>query len=144
MSKIDIAVCCITVIIVAAIAIPNLYQGIVRSRSPRNRTVSDMLTIGKALERYRVDTGQFPILLEGRLRDIVFAKSHEKGLTNNDYTGAWKDAWKEPFYYSGTQAGYTLKSFGQDRRAGSSGGEFDSDIVYSNGSFIAPSALVSP
>jgi general secretion pathway protein G len=126
-------------VIIAAIAIPNLLTGF--SRSKRGRTVADMRAIGTALGSYQVDNDLFPILEGGKFKDIAFKTQLADGLTTSYYEGAEKDAWRKDFYYSSDGYGYTLKSFGKDRKPGGNGG-FNSDIVYINGSFVAPSAIV--
>lgn len=124
--------------IIAAIVIPNLLTGI--SRSPRSRTAADIRAIGTALGSYQVDTDVFPVCEEGTFEDIAFKTYLSEGLTRSYYEGTSKDAWGKDFYYSSDGQGYTLKSWGKDGKAGATG-EFDSDIVYINGSFLAPSVL---
>jgi hypothetical protein len=106
----------------------------------RNLMVADMRAIGTALGSYQFDTGHFPLLTQGTFREIAFQSRSADGLTRAYYEGASTDAWGRDFYYHGTHAGDTLKSFGRDQQPGGNK-ELDSDIVYINGTFRAPVAI---
>jgi len=125
--------------IIAAIAVPNLLTAIQRSK--RSRTAADIRAVGTALGSYQVDNNQFPVETTGVLADIAFKTTLAVGMTSSYYEGAQKDGWGQEFYYSGDTQGYTLISYGKDRSSNQDG-EFNSDIVYINGSFMAPSSIV--
>jgi hypothetical protein len=76
----------------------------------------------------------------GRFAPLVTSMSDE--MTFSYHEGASRDSWGKDFYYSGDKYGYTLKSYGKDKKPGAKG-EFDNDIVYINGSFVAPSSVVA-
>lgn len=135
----EVIILLIILFIIAAIVIPNLLAGI--SRSKRSRTVADMRAIGTALGSYQVDNNQFPILEGGKFKNIAFKTQLSDGLTTSYYEGTAKDVWRKDFYYNSDGYGYTLKSFGKDRKPGGSE-EMNSDIVYINGTFRAPSAML--
>jgi general secretion pathway protein G len=129
-------------ILLAAAIIPNLLTGF--SNSPRSRTVADMRAIGTALGSYQVDVKHFPLLQTGGLfSEIAFKTKLSEGMTSAYYEGASKDAWRGEFMYVGEPTNYTLISFGKDRKPGGEG-EFNSDIVYTHGVFIAPSSVAWP
>jgi type II secretion system protein G len=123
--------------IIAAIAVPNLLTAIQRSK--RSRTTADMRAIGTALGSYQVDTNQFPILSAGSFSTVA---GNDNYLPSSYYEGATKDGWTNSFFYSSDgQGGYTLKSWGKDGGSAENG-EFNSNIVYINGQFAAPSTVV--
>jgi general secretion pathway protein G len=121
--------------IIAAIAVPNLLTAIQRSK--RSRTAADLRAIGTALGSYQVDENQFP-------DDAGDNDFGNLALPEAYYQGATKDAWGVAFQYDSDddEQGYTLESYGKDRGDGWTNSEFDSDIVYINGSFMAPASLV--
>ena len=125
--------------IIAAIAVPNLLTAIQRSK--RSRSVADIRAIGTALGSYQVDNNIFPIGSQTEFSGIAFKGDLSEGMTTSYFEGASKDAWGTDFYYSGDTQGYTLKSYGKDRTTNEDG-EFNSDIVYVNGSFTSPSSVV--
>jgi general secretion pathway protein G len=127
--------------IIAAIAVPNLLTAIQRSK--RSRTAADIRAIGTALGSYQVDTNIFPIQTFGAFSGIAFKGDTTSGLTNSYYQGAGKDAWTKEFQYQSSGQEYTLLSWGKDMKTGgSTSSDFDSDVVYMNGGFVAPQSLV--
>jgi general secretion pathway protein G len=124
--------------IIAAIAIPNLLNAI--DRGKQKRTMSDMRSIGTAVESYAVDFNAYPgdtdiNALEPHL-EPVYIKEMPK-----------LDGWKNELEYvgwninsSGFALGYTVASKGKDGAAGPrTGGPttgFNDDIVFVNGQFF--------
>jgi hypothetical protein len=113
------------------------------------RTVADMQKFGMVFGFHQVDLNYFPICPSGKdVSEIEFGKSEWAAPSWDEYkdfyTGNFKDAWGTPFKYVSTDDGseYTLTSYGADKAKGDGGGEFDADIVYSNGWFVAPPRLV--
>jgi ankyrin repeat protein len=107
-------------------------------RSKQTRTVADMRAIGTALGSYQVDFDFFP-KYDGTIN------LQDAGLPQEYYVGAYTDAWGTPFMYISDSDGsqYLLISYGRDQVAGATGeSEFDADIVYLNGQFVAPGELV--
>ena len=125
--------------IIAAIGVPNLLNAIQRSK--RSRTAADMRAIGTALGSYHVDNNMFPIT-NSTFDKIAFQSALTGGLTTAYYEGSSRDGWGSLFYYSSDGQGYTIGSLGKDRAPGSNSGEFGSDIIYINGQFAGPSALI--
>jgi general secretion pathway protein G len=123
--------------IIAAIAVPNLLTAIQRSK--RSRTAADVRAIGTALGTYQVDENMFPT-------DTTSTAADNFGMPAEYYEGATKDAWSTEFVYTSNSNGseYTLTSYGKDRQVDCclTNSEFDSDVVFANGQFRAPSALV--
>jgi hypothetical protein len=100
------------------------------------RTVSDMQAIGTALGSYYVDNNSFPQHPEE-------AEIWELEIYPDYYEGMITDGWEMPFIYLSDEEGqnYLLLSYGNDGNPGGWENEFDADIIYMNGQFIAPYAL---
>jgi general secretion pathway protein G len=125
--------------IIAAIAVPNLLTAIQRSK--RSRSAADMRAIGTALGSYQTDCNAFPKTANTDLSAILYKANLGTGLTNAYYEGSSKDGWGTLYRYSSDGNGYTIISYGKNKLSGGST-DFDSDIVYINGGFAGPSALV--
>lgn len=121
--------------IIAAIAIPNVLTAIQRSK--RSRTAADMRAIGTALGSFQIDQNSFPIQqTETELSNEILPDSY--------YAGTFKDAWETGFRYVSDGKSYKLISYGKDKQEGGGAGgyyDFDADIIYSDGQFIAPESL---
>lgn len=126
--------------IIAAIAIPNLLNAIQRGR--QKRTMSDMRTIGTAVETYAVDYNRYPKQATcGNVSGI-------NAFISPDYikSAPVKDGWSNNYKYltdSGAQD-YSVGSGGKDGSdpcsaftgtATGSTTNFNCDIVFSTGSF---------
>ena len=123
--------------IIAAIAIPNLLNAI--DRSKQKATMATMKTLGTAVETYAIDVNFYPIstslmTVDGTGMNISPVYIH---------TAPNKDGWAGAMYYGSNSAGsdYTFLSYGKDKKPSSSsiGGtkDFDCDIIYQNGTFVA-------
>ncbi len=92
---------------IATIAIPNLLKAIDRSR--QGSTLTDMRTIGNALERYAVDHLSYPTKagIEALRRELE--PDYVKRLPA-------RDGWGHPFVFEAAAQGasYTLRSPGKD------------------------------
>jgi hypothetical protein len=124
------------------IALPGFITA--ANRSKVNQTTAWMRAIGTALGSYNVDWNYFPVYTGDWIPELI--NNNDQGWVY--YEGTTKDAWGTSFYYDckdGTwddngYSGYTLISYGKDRKPGGNT-EFDSDIIYVNGSFIRPESL---
>lgn len=111
----------------------------------REETIARMKALGTALWSYKIDYNMFPIAEQSTISNITFKTSPKDGLPANYYEGPVKDGWGTDFYYNSVDGqNFTLKSWGKDKVEGSGGDEFDSDIVYINGKFVAPKAILGP
>lgn len=121
--------------IIAAIAVPNLLTAIQRSK--RSRTAADLRAIGTALGSYNVDNNQFPTSATAA---ALFTLLRDQG----HYQGSTADGWSNAYVYNGGAQGYTLRSYGKDNVAqlpAANTGEFNSDIIYIDGGFVAPTYI---
>jgi hypothetical protein len=117
-------------VILSCIILPNLLIMIQKSKS--SHTAADMRAIGTALGSYWVDYGHYPVSPPD-----VFSTLDNLGY----YTGATNDGWgHELFYHSNDGTTYTLTSYGKDGKKGGcdDGYEWECDIIYCDGQFVAP------
>ena len=128
--------------ILAAIAIPNLLTAMQRSK--QKRTMADIRSIATAWEARATDVNTYAAA--GALAlPTVSRDSSLAGYLSPTYIKALptKDGWDNAFRFRVTSIGdtYAIWSAGKDKSFEGSvegGGttDFDSDIVYSNGSFV--------
>jgi general secretion pathway protein G len=127
--------------IIAAIAIPNLLNAI--DRGKQKRSMSDMRSLGTAIESYAVDVNFYPLqssmtAAPGWALANVINPIYIKNVPE-------KDGWSGYFLYGSDTTGlgsdYTIVSYAKDKKVSSSstGGtnDFDCDIIYQNGTFTA-------
>ena len=123
--------------IIAAIAIPNLLNAIQRGK--QKRTMSDMRTVGTAVEQYSLDNGFRPENASGdavtQLTDLV-APTFVKQVPS-------LDGWRSPiqWIHMAGDAEYSVASYGKDRTLNTvqlgATTSFASDLYFSDGSFTS-------
>ena len=138
--------------ILAAIAIPNLLNALQRGK--QKRTMADLRSLATAIESYNVDNSQYPpaVTCPGPqvlpTSDPVPVSSGSWTLLRPTYNALppTVDAWAHPLRYTvdNTLYAYALVSTGRDGNM--DGGnwnpvcgtttDFNSDIIYSNGTFV--------
>ena len=131
--------------ILAAIAIPNLLNAVQRGK--QKRTMSDMRALATAVETYAVDHGTYPT---ASCPSGTFTTSGPR-LTTDSFTSLAPtyvavvpalDGWGRFYRYAlrADGAAYNVISTGRDGANDSiacgTTTDFNSDIVYSNGSFV--------
>ncbi len=95
--------------IIAAIAIPNLLNAINRAR--QKRSMSDMRTIGTAIEAYAVDWSFYPTVAEGVVDptlSVIISPVYVKKTPA-------ADGWRYPFNAVSESRFYTIGSAARDR-----------------------------
>jgi type II secretion system protein G len=124
--------------IIAAIAIPNLLNAINRGR--QKRTMSDIRTIGTAIEAYAVDHASYPSVTVGQIGSglaILIEPTYVKRAPRND-------GWNMPLRAVTVLKTYSIGGSGRDKvfennaLTGYTQGtttDMDCDIIYSSGSF---------
>ena len=119
--------------IISAIALPNLLNAI--DKSKQKRSMSDLRTIGTAVEAYGTDTACYPFAIAdwASLRPILspfFIKQPPDG-------DGWSNTWDASTTADGSN--YTLASYGKDgtlsARPGGQTSDFNCDILFSHGQF---------
>jgi general secretion pathway protein G len=132
---IELLVVVVIIGIIAAVAIPSLLNAIDRGR--QKRTMSDLRTIGEAIQSYVVDSDHYPQASSiADLATVLESGAYISKLPR-------EDAWGHLLLYSGSLTGYTVGSAAKDGGStltlNGSGGEtnsFDDDVIYSNGTFV--------
>ena len=128
--------------ILAAIAIPNLLSAIDRSR--QKRSMSDIRNLGIAVQTYSVDSNFYPISTS--MSTIASLDPVAMGIQPEHIKVApTQDGWGGQYYYGSDAAGlgthYTIISYGKDRVVSSASagptGDFDCDIIFQEGTFVA-------
>ena len=134
--------------ILAAIAIPNLLNALQRGK--QKRTMSDMRNLATAIESYNVDNNNYPDATTcpdfGGVTQLNALTSASFTLLKPTYIALppWQDGWQNNLGYgtgTGHQA-YMLGSGGRDKSTPAiptvcgTTTDFNSDIIYSNGTFV--------
>lgn len=119
---------------IATIAIPNLLRAIDRGR--QSSTLTDMRTIGAALERYAVDHLSYPTASDVLALRPELEPDYVKQLPA-------RDGWGHPFVFQVDDQGasYTLRSPGKDGALQETElapltHDFEADIVLVDGVFV--------
>jgi type II secretion system protein G len=134
--------------ILAAIAIPNLLTAIQRSK--QKRTMTDLRAIATAWEARATDQNNYGAAGTSALTWDGASKSYATmaGLLTPTYikTLPKNDAWSTPFEYEtiNNNSEYAIRSLGKDGlpdaansyMPGTQSTRFESDIVFSMGSFV--------
>jgi len=127
--------------IIAAIAIPNLLNAI--DRGKQKRTMSDMRSVGTAVESYAVDNNFYPIA-----KSMAAVNGGSGGMNIEPVyikIAPTRDGWSGTMLYGSDAGGvgsdYTIVSYGKDKKQSTSSkgatNAFDCDIIYQNGTFTA-------
>ncbi len=120
--------------IISAIAMPNLLNAL--DKSKQKKTMSDVRTIGVAVESYATDMSAYPLNAANWAAlklsiDPYFIKAPP------DADG-WSNIWDASTTASGSN--YTVASYGKDgtlsARAGGQTTDFNCDILFSQGRFF--------
>jgi type II secretion system protein G len=136
--------------ILAAIAIPNLLTAMQRAK--QKRTMADMRTIATAWEARATDVNKYnaagaisgipTVALSGTVMATMLQPTYIKLLPPHD---GWGNNWQyfaDVGFGSGNAQQYAITSYGRDGKADGSSKvgsttNFDCDIVYSQGTFVA-------
>ena len=138
--------------ILAAIAIPNLLNALQRGR--QKRSMADMRSLATAIESYNVDNSAYPtamvcpgpqVLPDAADTDNVTLDSNSWTLLKPTYIAnpPFMDGWRNPLHYTVDNVlnAYAVISYGRDGNADGAVNcgttmDFNSDIVYTNGTFV--------
>jgi type II secretion system protein G len=131
--------------ILAAIAIPNLLNALQRGK--QKRTMADMRSLATAVESYQVDNNQYPSAACATGLYTAIGTQVNTGsftLLKPTYIAQppYVDGWSHFLYYSLDNANnnYSIASSGRDTVTATvtcgTTTNFNSDIVYSDGTFI--------
>ena len=125
--------------IVASIAVPNLINAVNRGR--QKRTMADLRTLGTALETYAVENGSYPAT-DGWVDSTTLSDElAPRYIVQVPAT----DAWESPIRYWSDGEHYRLLSMGKDgvqdqewtgEIETTETSDFDSDLVFADGTFV--------
>ena len=133
--------------ILAAIAIPNLLNAVQRGK--QKRTMSDMRALATAIEAYAVDNNAYPPAscptgVTAIIAAAVAVDSASFSRLSPTYIGQppLVDGWGQFVMYANDTNNYAIRSTGRDKLTTALGTcgtttDFNNDIVYANGSFVA-------
>jgi general secretion pathway protein G len=135
--------------ILAAIAIPNLLNALQRGK--QKRTMADIRTLATAIESYNVDNSIYPTAITCPGPQVL-PNAQPKPVSSNSWSvlrptyialPPTVDGWRNPLMYSVDNQlfAYALVSAGRDGILAwppvcGTTTDFNSDIVYSNGTFV--------
>lgn len=121
--------------IIAALAFPNLRMAM--DKAKQKATMSNMRSIGNALEMYSVDHNTYPRGLNDAGGSALTPLLSPGYMRTVPLTDEWKNPWHIDTNASGSQ--YTIVSSGRDGQLGSNNGgpfsDVNCDIVYTNSAF---------
>src|SRR5205809_925077 len=122
--------------IIAAIAIPNLLNAIQRGK--QKRTMSDLRSIGTAVESYQVDNGYIPGATTAAVSAGLITPLEPTFIKKLPQLDAWKGA--IVYMHGSAEADYSIVSRGKDSAAETTAPlgattNFNRDIYFSNGQF---------
>ncbi len=137
--------------IIVAIAIPNLLNAIQRAK--QRRSMGDIRTTATAVESYAVDFNRYPPASAYTIGDgITFNAGTTLGAIQNYIAPTYvkqiplADGWNSWFLWAADANGsaYGIRSLGKDgAMTGNTSGsvlgpttDFNSDIIYANGTFV--------
>src|SRR5262245_10488069 len=102
---IELLITLVVIGVIAAIAIPSLVSAI--DRGKQKRTMSDMRTIGTAVEAYAVDNGNYPIAATSVALMTAISPVYLRPMSSND-------GWDRPYVVDAATTAYTITSAGKD------------------------------
>ncbi|HEV8198858.1 MAG TPA: type II secretion system protein GspG [Candidatus Polarisedimenticolia bacterium] len=121
--------------IIAALAFPNLRMAM--DKAKQKATMTNMRSIGNALELYSVDYNTYPRGLSDAGAGALTGMLSPQYLRTVPPTDEWNGQWHVDTNASGSQ--YTITSYGRDGQpgtnSGGSTGDVNCDIVYTNSAF---------
>ncbi len=107
----------------AVMVAPNLFNQADSAR--RDAVLSQISSLGSALDAYRLDIGQYPDSLEGLVRDTSNRSTWNGPYIRGDLP---VDPWGNEYQYESDGRDYTLMSYGADGRDGGEGNDADISI----------------
>lgn len=100
----------------AVMVAPNLFNQADSAR--RDAALSQISSLGSALDAYRLDVGQYPDSLEGLVRNTSGRTTWNGPYIRGNIPN---DPWGNAYVYQSTGRNYTLMSYGADGRQGGEG-----------------------
>lgn len=107
----------------AVMVAPNLFNQADSAR--RDAVLSQISSLGSALDAHRLAIGQYPDSLDGLVRNTSGRSTWNGPYIRGDIP---VDPWGNDYVYSSTGRDYTLMSYGADGRQGGEGNDADISI----------------
>jgi general secretion pathway protein G len=104
----------------AVMVAPNLFNQADGAR--RDAALSQISSLGSALDAYRLDVGQYPDELEGLITNRSGRSTWNGPYLRGDVP---VDPWGNAYVYESSGRDYTLISYGADGRSGGEGNDAD-------------------
>ena len=104
----------------AVMVAPNLFNQADSAR--RDAVLSQISSLGSALDAYRLDMGQYPDTLDGLMRNNSGRASWNGPYLRGEVP---KDPWGTDYVYNTDGRTFSLKSYGADGREGGEGNDAD-------------------
>jgi general secretion pathway protein G len=104
----------------AVMVAPNLFNQADSAR--RDAVLSQISSLGSALDAYRLDMGQYPETLDGLMRNNSGRASWNGPYLRGEVP---KDPWGNDYVYSTDGRTFALTSYGADGREGGDGNDAD-------------------
>lgn len=104
----------------AVMVAPNLFNQADGAR--RDAVLSQISSLGSALDAYRLDVGQYPDSMDGLVRNNSGRSTWNGPYLRGDVP---VDPWGNAYVYESTGRDYTLLSYGADGRPGGEGNDAD-------------------
>jgi len=125
------------VLVLAAIAVPNLRTA--QNRSAQKRTMADIRTVATAWEARATDRNSYLLDREGKVPYESMRRALEPTYVKQLPRA---DGWGNPFEFTASEQEYSIRAMGSDDRldevtiAGPTT-NFANDMLYANGTFVA-------
>lgn len=104
----------------AVMVAPNLFNQADSAR--RDAVLSQISSLGSALDAYRLDMGQYPDELEALMRNDSGRASWNGPYLRGDVPS---DPWGNPYIYESDGRTFSIMSYGADGREGGEGNDAD-------------------
>lgn len=130
----ELLVVVVVIAVLSLIMIPNLLNSLHRGK--QKRTMSDLRSIGLAIEAYSTDNSNYPIASDIATLKAALDPVYMRGMPV-------KDGWEHDFVVSVAAVEYTVGSQGKDGAGGLAACAaaplcryLDDAIIFANGSFL--------
>jgi len=115
---IEVLIAMAIVAMLGALIAPNLFSSFEKAKC--DAAVSQISSLGAALDQYRIDVGKYPRSLEGLLKNESNNPRWNGPYMKKAKKGIPKDPWENDYIYKypGSNGDYDLSSLGKDEREG--------------------------
>lgn len=119
-SLVEILVVLVIIGSILGILIPKVMTG--QNTANVKQTRMKMADLESKVNEYHATCGSYPQSLDFLTQDVSSCKAWTSDPQNKSLK---TDAWGTPFQYEATENGFSIESYGKDKKAGGSGPEKD-------------------